>query len=415
VRRVTGNPAAKYRALVLVLAFCGLRWGEVAGLKVGRVNLLKRRLTVAETLSEVNGDLVWGTPKNHAARSVPIPSFLVDMLAEVAAGKAPDDLVFTTWRGKPLRNLNFRRDVFDKAAEDVGLAGLTPHELRHTAASLMVSAGANVKAVQRALGHASAAMTLDVYSGLFDDDLDGVAARLDLSSSGTRLTDEFRYLRDMINIVLRVGWSRAAASGAGLRGRGQGSAVRPTARRRGLDADTGRRIMGLAGPPVRGGERAMLFGPVVPARMHPHDAAVTGKLDGVGDNTDLDLSAAPAVTDPIVGAGKRHVAGRIDHPVHHHPVGGPAGPAAALPQFGFAGATLGLAALDMLGDQHLTMEDPHQMIGGDRLDRLPGQHDRHPIFKPAQRDQAVLVHPALHPGQPHNRGGRLHHRRLGCQ
>jgi integrase len=59
------------------------------------------------------------------------------------------------------------------------LEGLTPHELRHTAASLMVSAGANVKAVQRALGHASAAMTLDVYSGLFDDDLDGVAERLD--------------------------------------------------------------------------------------------------------------------------------------------------------------------------------------------------------------------------------------------
>ena len=81
-------------------------------------------------------------------------------------------------RGHPLRNLNFRRDVFDRAAEDAGLTGLTPHDLRHTAASLAVSAGANVKAVQRMLGHASAAMTLDVYSGLFDDDLDGVADRL---------------------------------------------------------------------------------------------------------------------------------------------------------------------------------------------------------------------------------------------
>jgi len=65
------------------------------------------------------------------------------------------------------------------AANAAGLEGLTPHELRHTAASLAVSAGANVKAVQRMLGHASAAMTLDVYSGLFDDDLDGVAERLD--------------------------------------------------------------------------------------------------------------------------------------------------------------------------------------------------------------------------------------------
>lgn len=169
----------QYRVLILVLAFCGLRWGEVAGLKVKRLDLLRRRLVVAETLSEISGHLVWGTPKNHQARSVPIPSFLADTLAEVMHDAYPDDLVFTTWRGKPLRNLNFRRDVFDKAAEDAGLTGLTPHELRHTAASLAVSAGANVKAVQKMLGHASAAMTLDVYSGLFDDDLDGVAAKLD--------------------------------------------------------------------------------------------------------------------------------------------------------------------------------------------------------------------------------------------
>jgi integrase len=177
----------QYRALVLVLAFCGLRWGEAAGLKVGRVDLLRRRLTIAETLSEVGGRLVWGTPKSHAARSVPIPNFVVDLLAEVIAERSnaldSSALVFATWRGRPLRNLNFRRDVFDRAAEDAGLAGLTPHELRHTAASLAVSAGANVKAVQRMLGHASAAMTLDVYSGLFDDDLDGVAERLNRAAT----------------------------------------------------------------------------------------------------------------------------------------------------------------------------------------------------------------------------------------
>jgi len=93
----------QYSVLILLLGFCGLRWGEVAGLRVGRLDLLRRRLTVAETLSEVNGHLVQGTPKSHGARSVPM----------VVAGKSPDDLVFTPWRGKPLRNLNFRRDVFD--------------------------------------------------------------------------------------------------------------------------------------------------------------------------------------------------------------------------------------------------------------------------------------------------------------
>jgi len=61
---------------------------------------------------------------------------------------------------------------------DPGFPRVTPHDLRHTAASLAISAGANVKAVQRMLGHASASMTLDTYADLFDDDLDGVAVAL---------------------------------------------------------------------------------------------------------------------------------------------------------------------------------------------------------------------------------------------
>jgi integrase len=66
-----------------------------------------------------------------------------------------------------------------EAGDYLALDGLTPHDLRHTAASLAVAAGANVKAVQRMLGHASATMTLDVYAGLFGDDLDTVADLLD--------------------------------------------------------------------------------------------------------------------------------------------------------------------------------------------------------------------------------------------
>jgi integrase len=166
--------------VVLVLAYCGLRWSEVAGLKVGRVDLLRRRLDVAEAVTAVNGArLVWGTPKTHETRSVPLPRFLVDDLAVHLAGKAPDDLVFTAPDGGVMRNRNARRAWFDRAASAIGETGLTPHELRHTAASLAVSAGANVKAVQRMLGHASAVMTLDRYADLFDDDLDAVGDRLD--------------------------------------------------------------------------------------------------------------------------------------------------------------------------------------------------------------------------------------------
>jgi integrase len=81
--------------------------------------------------------------------------------------------------GGPLRLGNWRHRVFDPACAAVGLVGVTPHDLRHTAASLAIAGGANVKAVQRMLGHASAAMTLDIYAGLFGDDLDGVADALD--------------------------------------------------------------------------------------------------------------------------------------------------------------------------------------------------------------------------------------------
>ncbi|MGX5653671.1 tyrosine-type recombinase/integrase [Geodermatophilus nigrescens] len=72
--------------------------------------------------------------------------------------------------------------MFDPAVRQAGLTDITPHDLRHTAASLAVASGASVKAVQRMLGHASAAMTLDVYSGLFDDDLSDLAARMDAAA-----------------------------------------------------------------------------------------------------------------------------------------------------------------------------------------------------------------------------------------
>ncbi|HEY7815167.1 MAG TPA: AAA family ATPase, partial [Nakamurella sp.] len=119
------------------------------------------------------------TPKNHERRSVPLPRFIVKELTKHLAKLTADDLVFTSANGGVLRNRNARRDWFNPAAGAIAEPGLTPHELRHTAASLAVSAGANVKAVQRMLGHASAAMTLDRYADLFDDDLDAVAERLD--------------------------------------------------------------------------------------------------------------------------------------------------------------------------------------------------------------------------------------------
>ena len=131
----------------------------MAALRVRRIDFLRKRLTVAETATEVGGVVRFGSPKTHQQRTVPIPGALLEPLARRCAGKRADDLVLTSPEGAVLRSGNLRRRIFDPAATGAGLEDLSLHDLRHTAASLLVASGANVKAVQRMLGHASAAMT----------------------------------------------------------------------------------------------------------------------------------------------------------------------------------------------------------------------------------------------------------------
>jgi integrase len=142
------------------------------------------RVNVSRSVTESAG-LVWSTPKTWERRSVPFPAVLADELAALMVDKGRDELVFTDMRGGVLRNSNWRARVFEPGVTacrkaDESLPSITPHDLRHTAASLAVSAGANVKAVQRMLGHAKASMTLDVYADL-DADLDDVATNLDVA------------------------------------------------------------------------------------------------------------------------------------------------------------------------------------------------------------------------------------------
>ena len=172
--------SGKHDVLVLLLAYTGLRWGEVIALRVRDVDFARRRLAISENAVEVGPETIVGTPKSHKRRSVPFPSFLGDALAEAAIGKQPSELLFSGRFGEHVkRATRGQRTWFKSALDRAGLEPMTVHDLRHTAASLAVSAGANVKAVQRMLGHASAAMTLDVYADLFDDDLDAVAEALD--------------------------------------------------------------------------------------------------------------------------------------------------------------------------------------------------------------------------------------------
>jgi len=156
----------------------------MAALKVKRLDLTRRRAVIAESVTPVQGKgLVWGTPKSHQRREVAIPSFLIADLAAHVAAKEPEDLVFGGIRnGQPLRVSTFR-SAFSAAAA-IGIPDLHPHLLQNTAASL--ASGADVKVVQKLLGHASATMTLDTYGHLFEDRLDEVATAMDAARTAER-------------------------------------------------------------------------------------------------------------------------------------------------------------------------------------------------------------------------------------
>jgi len=175
--------AGEHGALVLVLAFCGLRWGEAIALRVRDVEFLKRRLVVSDNAVQLGVEHAVGPTKGRATRSVPVPTFVLDELSLRCTDKRPDALVFTGRDGGFLPRPKSRGGWFAGAVKRAGVQAITPHDLRHTCASLAVSAGVNVLALQRMLGHKSAKVTLDTYADLFDADLDAVAVTLHASYS----------------------------------------------------------------------------------------------------------------------------------------------------------------------------------------------------------------------------------------
>lgn len=176
----------EWRVLTLVLAYTGLRWGEAVALRARNVDLARGRIQVTGSVTRVGKELVEGPPKSHAHRSVPVPAFLVEELRPVVEELNDEDLVFESPIGGFLTSWAYR-SKFDVARP---IAGMTPHDLRHTAASLAIQSGANIKAVQRMLGHATATLTLDRYGHLFDDDLDHLAANLGESRAYSLRTEE---------------------------------------------------------------------------------------------------------------------------------------------------------------------------------------------------------------------------------
>jgi integrase len=173
--------APRYRALVLVGAYGGLRIGELAGLRRGRVDLLRGTVEVAEVLTEVRGELFTGPPKTRAGRRrVGLPQGVTRELAQhLGTPGSQDDLVFTAPQGGPLRLTVFRTRVWRPATSAAGLDGLRIHDLRHTAVALWIAARANPKEVSTRAGHASVSFTLDRYGHLFPEADEALRDRLD--------------------------------------------------------------------------------------------------------------------------------------------------------------------------------------------------------------------------------------------
>lgn len=173
----------RYRAFVLVAAYTGLRAGELIGLRPKYVDLLRRTITVVEQVQYIGGQHLVMAPKTTAGRrSVAVPAVVATALEEHLghfAEQGIEGIVFPAPDGGFLRLENFRKRVWQPAITEAGVAPLRIHDLRHTCASLAIAAGADVKVLQRMLGHASAALTLDRYGHLLPGQAQCVAERLD--------------------------------------------------------------------------------------------------------------------------------------------------------------------------------------------------------------------------------------------
>lgn len=161
-----GRHKPEYEALVWLLATAGPRPGECARFDVGDVSLERGRIRARKT-------------KARRGRDIPVPASVLAILP--LEGRAADEPLFTSPAGARINMNNFLRRVLHEEARalDLGLDGLVTHGLRHAAASLMIDAGAGVKTVQAALGHADGSTTLDVYAAGFDRRLDDVSRRMD--------------------------------------------------------------------------------------------------------------------------------------------------------------------------------------------------------------------------------------------
>lgn len=212
IARLITHVPPHWRPLVMLLVATGLRWGEAVGLRCGRVDLLavRPKLLVVECLHEMpsTGEIVFTDPKSRASRrTVSFTRQAALALTPLVVDKGPDDLLFTSPQGKPVRVRNFRRG-WVKWVEAAGLPGLRAHDLRHTHAAILIAAGRSMYAISRRLGHSSEAITSTLYGHLREEVDEGILAAIEEAMSQIRTED----LEAEVADELGAGWEQPARS-----------------------------------------------------------------------------------------------------------------------------------------------------------------------------------------------------------
>lgn len=173
--------APRYRALVWLGCYAGPRIGELLALRWTDLDFLRRTVTISRKVIAITGaGLVEGATKTKAGRrTVTLPRRVVAELEQHRSEYPSSALVFTSPEGNQVRAGNLRRRHWAPAVGRAGLDGFTFHDMRHTAVSLWVAAGASDLEVAKWAGHSSAAFTKSRYAHLFPEHGEALADRLE--------------------------------------------------------------------------------------------------------------------------------------------------------------------------------------------------------------------------------------------
>ena len=180
VTRLLEVANGRLKAILAVACFSGLRQGEILALRWMDIDFESRIIKVVRTYDP---DYGFSEPKSKdSRRAVPMPSILLRILNDhhaCVSERHPENLVFTNSKGNPINRSNLVRREFEIALIDAGIRRIRFHDLRHTYASLCIAAGMDPKALQRAMGHSSIQVTMDIYAHLFPGSYDIPLSRLD--------------------------------------------------------------------------------------------------------------------------------------------------------------------------------------------------------------------------------------------